>query len=91
MNFTLESDQMPGVSRSYPSFSAAAAEVGMSRIYLGIHWGFDNTSGQITGRQVGDFVFRTQLALVPEPATGILVLSGILVLMWLSVRRRGHT
>lgn len=88
MDFTFESDQLPGVSRSYHSFSAAAAEVGMSRIYLGIHWGFDNASGQATGRQVGDFVFRTQLAIVPEPATGTLVLSGVLVLMWMSARRR---
>ena len=39
MDFTLDSNQLPGVSRSYHSFSAAAAEVGMSRIYLGIDWG----------------------------------------------------
>jgi len=87
MNFTIGSDQLPGVYRSYNSFSDAAAEVGMSRIYLGIHCGFDNTFGQATGRQVGEFVFNTQLRSLPEPSTGILFMSGMIALILISIRR----
>jgi hypothetical protein len=86
ITFTLESDQLPGTTRSYHGFSAAAAEAGLSRIYLGIHWGFDNTFGQITGREVGDFVFRTQLAPVPEPSAWLLIGTGLTVLVMVKKR-----
>src|SRR5262249_50021577 len=36
--FTTGSDALPGVFRSFPSFSAAAVEAAMSRIYGGIHF-----------------------------------------------------
>ena len=44
--FTLTSDETPGVTRSYTSFTQAAEENGDSRIYLGVHWRFDDTYGQ---------------------------------------------
>jgi hypothetical protein len=56
-HFTLHSDELPGVSRSFDRFSDAAAENGISRIYLGIHWNFDNLQGQKMGRSVADYVF----------------------------------
>jgi hypothetical protein len=59
--FTLASDELPGVTRAFDSFSDAAAENGISRIFLGIHWSFDNTAGQQLGRDVADFVFATEL------------------------------
>jgi hypothetical protein len=62
VSFTLASQELPGVTRSYTSFSQAAAENGDSRIYLGVHWRFDDTYGQIAGRQVADYVFDHDFA-----------------------------
>jgi hypothetical protein len=53
--FTLTSDEMPGVTRHFDHFSQAAAENGRSRIYLGIHWNFDDTNGEAAGRKVADW------------------------------------
>ena len=41
------------VSRHFDSFSHAAEEAGLSRIYGGIHFNFDNTAGLQLGREVG--------------------------------------
>jgi hypothetical protein len=56
VRFSSTSDALPGVTRSYESFSAAAEEAGMSRIYGGIHWMFDNTDGLACGREVAKHV-----------------------------------
>ena len=56
--FTVGSDGLPGRTRSYKSFSAAAAEAGRSRIYGGIHWEFDNADGLSCGRNLGDYISR---------------------------------
>ena len=40
-------------TRHFTSFSQAAEEAGMSRIYGGIHFNFDNTVGLNLGRQIG--------------------------------------
>jgi hypothetical protein len=45
-----------GVSRSFRSFTAAAHEAGLSRIYGGIHWSFDVAQGWHVGRSVGKYV-----------------------------------
>ena len=54
--FTATSDGLPGVTRSYTSFSQAAQEAGMSRIYGGIHYMFDNVEGLVCGQKVGQYV-----------------------------------
>jgi hypothetical protein len=59
--FTLTSDELPGVHRSYRRFSDASIENGISRIYLGIHWSFDDQQGQVQGRKIADFVFANYL------------------------------
>jgi len=59
--FTATSEGAPGVSRSYASFSAAAAEAGRSRIYGGIHWEFDNAEGLASGHEVGSYVTQNFL------------------------------
>jgi membrane-associated phospholipid phosphatase len=51
--FTTWSPDLPGVARSFTSFTQSAAEAGMSRIYGGIHYQFDNTYGLSTGTQIG--------------------------------------
>ena len=43
-------------ARTFTSFSQAAEESGISRIYGGIHWQFDNEGGLAAGGQVGQFV-----------------------------------
>lgn len=48
----------PLVRRQYSSLSEAEEENGQSRIYLGIHWGFDKTAGITQGRLVADYVYK---------------------------------
>jgi membrane-associated phospholipid phosphatase len=47
--------------RSFSSFNAAAQEAGMSRIYGGIHFIFDNLAGAQAGQSFGQLVSDTQL------------------------------
>lgn len=49
------------IERSFSSFTAAANEAGMSRIYGGIHFDFDNTEGLTAGRAVGQSVVSSAL------------------------------
>jgi hypothetical protein len=49
-------DGLPGVTRSFDSFAAAAAEAGRSRVYGGIHYQFDNANGLALGGEVAGFV-----------------------------------
>jgi hypothetical protein len=56
VSFTTTSDALPGVVRTFQRFSDAAAEAGMSRIYGGIHYDFDNTDGLKVGRDIGEYV-----------------------------------
>lgn len=56
VSFATSSDGLPGVQRSFTSLWAAAEEAGMSRIYGGIHWSFDNTEGLACGRSIGELV-----------------------------------
>ena len=42
--------------RTFNTFTAAAHEAGMSRIYGGIHWSFDVAVGRHVGRDVGQYV-----------------------------------
>jgi hypothetical protein len=58
VRFSSTSDALPGVTRSYSGFRAAADEAGRSRIYGGIHWEFDNRDGLDAGRKVGEYVSK---------------------------------
>jgi membrane-associated phospholipid phosphatase len=53
LTFTTGSDALPGVTRTFTSLWSAAEEAGVSRIYGGIHWDFDNAAGLALGRAVG--------------------------------------
>jgi hypothetical protein len=54
--FTAKSDSVPGVQRAFTSLAACADEIGMSRIYGGIHFQFDNREGKLSGKRIGDYV-----------------------------------
>jgi membrane-associated phospholipid phosphatase len=54
--FNVTSEVLPGVDRSFTSFSAAAEEATLSRIFAGQHFSFDLTNGQDLGNRVADFV-----------------------------------
>jgi membrane-associated phospholipid phosphatase len=54
--FTVGSDGLPGVTRSFNGFSAAADESGISRIYGGIHFPSGNLQGQACGYSLGQLV-----------------------------------
>lgn len=56
VSFSTGSDFLPGVSRSFPSFSSAADEAGMSRIYGGIHFMSANIHGLAAGADIGNWV-----------------------------------
>jgi hypothetical protein len=55
-DFTVTSEVLAGVDRSFSSFSAAAEEATLSRIFAGVHFRSDLTTGQRMGRKVADFV-----------------------------------
>ena len=59
--FASASEGLPGVTRTFTSFSSAAAEAGRSRIYGGIHWEFDNAEGLASGRALAKYVSRNYL------------------------------
>ena len=53
--------EMHPPTRAFPSFSAAATECGLSRVYLGIHFRYDSTAGVQLGRQVGEHLLSKRL------------------------------
>jgi membrane-associated phospholipid phosphatase len=54
--FSMESDQMPGVVRSFRSFSAALMEVKNARIYAGLHFRSATDDGGALGASVAEYV-----------------------------------
>ena len=56
VRFTAFSDSLPGVQRHFTSLAACADEVGMSRIYGGIHFMFANREGKRCGSRIGAYV-----------------------------------
>src|SRR5262249_30113478 len=58
-SFSTTSLTLPGVTRSFTGFDAAAAEAGRSRIYGGIHFEFSNQDGQAAGHALGHYVVDT--------------------------------
>ncbi|MFI8962463.1 vanadium-dependent haloperoxidase [Streptomyces sp. NPDC053493] len=43
---------------TWPTFSDAAHQAGISRVYGGMHWSFDNEPGIEMGHQIGQVVYR---------------------------------
>lgn len=55
-------------TRTFQSFSSAAQEAAVSRLYGGIHFRFDNEVGYQMGQEIGDYVSQRYLLAVPEPS-----------------------
>jgi hypothetical protein len=55
-DFAVTSEVLPGVERTFTSFSDAADEASLSRIYAGQHFRFDQVAGQQLGTQIADYV-----------------------------------
>jgi hypothetical protein len=66
LDFSLTNPNLPGIVRSFHSFSQAADEAAASRIYAGQHFRYDEDVGQALGDEVGDFVFDNLLGPVPH-------------------------
>jgi len=58
VRFTVESDAMLGVTRSFRGFRSALDEVKNARIFGGIHFRFDCDAGQAIGVAVSDYVLQ---------------------------------
>jgi hypothetical protein len=76
-----------GITRNFSSFSQAAAEAGMSRIYGGIHWQFDNVYGLKAGDDLGKYVSANYLT-APLPGTLAMSLTGLGAMLLAAWRRR---
>jgi PAP2 superfamily protein len=59
--FTVTSPALPDVERSFVSFSEAAEEASVSRIYNGNHTRIDQVAGEDLGRDIADFVLQHDL------------------------------
>jgi hypothetical protein len=57
--FSDSGDPLQQSTRTFTNFQQAAEEAGLSRIYGGIHYSFDNQDGLTAGRAVGNYVLNT--------------------------------
>ncbi|OHB79572.1 MAG: hypothetical protein A2W31_18130 [Planctomycetes bacterium RBG_16_64_10] len=88
-DYTLTSQEAgSGSSRTYTTFTQTGlldigtenspeGENGVSRIYLGIHWIFDQRDGITLGNSIAEYVAANRFQAVPEPSTIALALLGI--------------
>jgi membrane-associated phospholipid phosphatase len=60
-SFSVTSPALPGVTRSFSSFTAAAQEAGLSRIFSGQHTRLDHVAGLALGHDVAGFVLHNAL------------------------------
>lgn len=57
VHFTITSDELPGVTRTFSSFSQASNQNAISRIYLGIHFSFDESAGLTVGTEIAKNIY----------------------------------
>jgi hypothetical protein len=56
--FTVSSEVLPGVTRSFAGLQQAADEAGTSRIFAGVHTRLDHVAGQKLGAAIGGYTLR---------------------------------
>lgn len=78
VSFVARSEVSGVADRGFTSFREAAEEAGISRIYGGIHFNFDNVEGLAAGDKIGQLVASKFLTVKPtvELQNGILTVNG---------------
>jgi membrane-associated phospholipid phosphatase len=61
LHFTTGSDAVPGATRSFDSFSGAATEAALSRLFGGIHYRSANDDGLAAGVAIGEWAISHDL------------------------------
>ena len=79
ISFTLPSQNPMVAARFYTSFSQAAEESAVSRLYGGIHWNFDNNVGLTAGTALGEYVAANFLRSVERDAVAGVVNGELIV------------
>jgi phosphoheptose isomerase len=64
--FSVQSDVMLGVVRSFPNFAAALEEIKNARVFAGIHFRTACNDGQALGVSVSDYVIKHKLRRVDD-------------------------
>jgi len=65
------------MTRCWDSYSGAAQDAANSRLWGGIHWGFDNEAGLLLGQQIGEYALSTlAFDAVPEPSSWMMMIMG---------------
>ncbi len=70
IDFTISSYMMPMDMRNYHSFTQAAEEAGISRIYGGIHFNSANVRALSAGKELAGYVFNNFLKPLTFTSTG---------------------
>ncbi|HKQ39598.1 MAG TPA: phosphatase PAP2 family protein [Verrucomicrobiae bacterium] len=68
VGFTVGSDSVPGLTRTYNSLAACAEEIALSRIYGGIHFYSADVDGLEAGQHIGEYVVDGFLRPISQPA-----------------------
>lgn len=79
ISFTTDSDGLPGVERSFESFSGAADEAALSRLYGGIHFEFSNQEGLDCGVLLAQYVEANYFRVVPAPRAAAVLGMGLVL------------
>jgi hypothetical protein len=94
-----------GMSRQYSSFTqdinswgmglegqenTPEGENAMSRIYLGVHWLFDQKGGTVLGEDIANYIASHYFQAVPEPASAGLLWAALGGGLFLRRRMRGR-
>jgi hypothetical protein len=75
-SFTLASPGLPGVVRTYRSFSAAAREDIDARVWSGIHWRTSDRTGRALGQRIGRSALRHALQPVGRQLQEVTTMTG---------------
>lgn len=66
--FSTTSDGLPGAVRSFKKLSECRNEIGLSRLFGGIHYRADDVEGRACGMKIADYVFEHALLPLPVAA-----------------------